>query len=372
MLVKALYLAAAHLTARALAFHQPLASIYAHRSLATGELHWARSDIDLVALLGENGLTGSQLAGLYRRFRLLRRFNPALHHLEIYRLADLNRFAHQDTVWNDMEQRSQRPLWNELPPPLAVPLQPLHALRRFLLWTETLFPQALQKQDQRNLTKLALECWNFYRVAVAGLERPWLLRSQMREDLHSHRPDAIPGPALVWELAEALHRQLLPELRPLQKPYQTRLVFPPFGFQRSLLVLPGSDWPIASNLEPGTLVTTAPLLHLYLKFRNSFLAWTLPQELWDLGMLPPDEAAFRRDLNYYNSAHFLYFPGFADRHSPRPEVRLDYLEWASQNGLQPPPIRAAAPLGCIETYYRREYDGLAERCRNLQDRLDRG
>jgi len=371
MLVKALYLAAAHLTARALAFDQPLAGIYAHRSLATGELQWARSDIDLVALLGEQGLNGTQLARLYQRFGLLRRLNPALHHLEIYRPSDLSRFARQDTVWNDMEQRSQLALCGQLPPPLAVPLQPLHALRRFLLWSETLFSQALQKQDQRNIEKLSLECWNFYRVASGGLQRPWLLRSQMRRDLQNHRPDGKAGARLVWEIADTLHKQHLNPLLPLKQTYRTRLVFAPFGFHRDLIVLPNASWPVPSGLNPGTMVTTPPLLHLYLQFRNSFLAWTLPRELQNLGMQAPDESAFRRDLIYYNAAHFLYFPGFSDRNSPDPEVRLSYLEWASQNDTRPPAIKAALALGSVSAYYQRAYDRLAERSCILQERLDR-
>jgi len=81
----AIYRPAAAFTARLLATSHAVESVLVHRSVATGEVSFGRSDIDLLLVIRpEAAYDGEMLASLYHQVRQLQRVNPAMNHIDLY------------------------------------------------------------------------------------------------------------------------------------------------------------------------------------------------------------------------------------------------------------------------------------------------
>jgi hypothetical protein len=126
-------------------------SILLHRSVATGEVSFGRSDIDLMVVIDpETAASGQKMASLYRTVRRARILNPALNHLDVFDPGGLADLARMDTFWGSIERRTARLLRGE---PVEIPLAPVepnHALARFLLWAEWFFAIAVRQRNRRN------------------------------------------------------------------------------------------------------------------------------------------------------------------------------------------------------------------------------
>ena len=375
MLACSIYRLAARLSALLLGTSGCLQSVLVHRSVATGEVVFGRSDIDLLVVL-RPGVTGARLARLYQGLRLLQKCNPALTHLELFRPGQLEELARRDTVFGSMERRSMRLLYGEPVTLAPLPVEPQHALRKFLLWCEVFLAVALHQRNARNLHKIALECWNYYAVAQGLQSQPWLLRSEMQRHLPgSHSQLHTPQGALsfVLELARQLHGSRLPPLTPLRSPLIFNALLPPYCFQRRFVVLPEPQSPLPSQVfEPGAFAVTPELLHLYAHYKNGFLHGLLPQTLLNLGMQPPKPAGFTLDLLHYCDPRALFFPGFADRRAPHPAARLACLQHAwgwLKRDLLPPPLEPAGLQSWvldIVDYYRTSYEPLQAQSDQLE------
>lgn len=367
-----LYRVAAWLSAQWLGASGHLQSVAAHRSVATGEVRLARSDIDLVLVLGPDPQPGPALARLHQWLAVLRRFNPALVHLEVYPPSGLQEFAQEDSVWAQMEQRSLLPLWGPRPSLPDLPLQPLHATRRLLLWWEILFcPCLFGRRRKLHLKKACLECWNFFALGRGLTARPQVRRDEMERELRRHgrhpRGDlaslstAVP---FFLGMVQELHQCLRPSLPTLPETLLVTALTAPHCSPTRLWIVPHPQSAIPKEMQAGDLIATPELLDLMVHTKNAFFSWCLPPEL---GIVSPDAASYRRDAHYLCSAHFLLFPGFVQPAGLHPAVRLDIARLALHSlrqGQTPPPLGQADLSGLRRNfpdppaYYRHEYEAL--------------
>jgi len=382
------YRLAAKASARALASSPIVESVMVHRSVATGEVRFGRSDIDLLMVISRQGAEdGAQLASLYQQLKRVRIFNPALSHIEVFEPDGIAAQARMDTFWGSQERRTATLLRGEPVEFPGDPLQPDHAVRKFLLWIEWFFALAVQQRNRRNLRKTSLESWNACAAAEGLIPEPYLLRSDMEaqaqrlESPLAARKLEEPSYAarFVFGLADRLHRSRLPALGTLTQPLVFETILAPLAHRRRFVVLPRPDHPLPPEaFAPGAFPCTPEALHLYLQYKNSFLWWALPEELVRLGMKPPGIAAFLRDCRYYSHNRFLCVPGFADSHLPSP-ARLECIrhaiDWAHRGAL-PPAIpqermRETLPKSLsIPDYYRSVYDPWRCQSLQLQESLD--
>lgn len=383
------YRQAAKVSARNLATSPVVESVLVHRSVATGEVSFGRSDIDLLLVIGQPGAEdGAKIASLYRKVRLLRVANPALNHIEVFEPDGIAGHARMDTFWGSMERRSASLLLGKPVEFPSVPVQPDHAVSRFLLWMEWFFALSLQRRSRRNLRKTSLESWNAYATADGLIPEPYLLRREMEahvertEDAATARRLEDPSCAtrFVFGLADRLHRPRLPALGTLARPLVFETILAPLALRRRFVVLPRADYPLPpETFAPGSFPCTPETLHLYLHYKNAFLYWALPPELLNLGMKPPGIGEFLRDCRYYNHNRFLCLPGFADSNPPSQAVRFKCirhtLEWAERGELPPaiPPEKLlGTPTGTtpITDYYRSAYDAWRCQSQQLQESLN--
>ncbi|HVN29469.1 MAG TPA: hypothetical protein VMT64_13320, partial [Candidatus Binataceae bacterium] len=202
-------------------------SVALRRSAATGEVDFGRSDIDLMVIVHpEKAADGGCIEALYRSVTRARRFNPALTDVEVYTPDAVAAHAGTDTFWASSDRRAAMLLCGDPIEIPSLPVDPNHALHRFLFFLETFFSIALQRRNERNLRKISLECWNAYASAERLIDEPYLLRSEM--EAHALRVEnklnvtALAEPRyasrFVLELADRMHRSRMPVLQKLDRP----------------------------------------------------------------------------------------------------------------------------------------------------------
>ncbi|HSW48951.1 MAG TPA: hypothetical protein VLH09_02200 [Bryobacteraceae bacterium] len=388
-LAAAVYRQAAKFSARVLVRSPVVESVLLHRSAATGEVDFARSDIDLLLVIGEQAAgDGEALASLLRLVNRARFMNPALSHIDVFEPSALTGFAAADTFWASTERRTVLPLAGKPVEIPAGPVHPDHALSRFLLWVEWYFAIAVQQGNRRNLRKTALESWNAYAVADRLISEPGLRRSEMagqarrfESGLETERL-AEPSYAarFVFGLADRLHRSRLKPLRRLSRPLIFEAVTAPLCLRRLFVVVPGPDSPLPPEaFLPGAFPCTPEYLDLFAHPKNPFLHWIFPPLLTDLGIAPPAAKEFLLACRFYGHTRFLFMPGFANPGPSTQAARMALVrhaaDWALRNEAPPPVQREkigalmASGLRTAEAYYRNEYGPLRAETRRLQESL---
>lgn len=381
-----LYRSIARLSAKALAAGGATSSIAVRRSVATGEVVFPFSDIDMLAVVNDAvAASGAKLAEFYQRLRWARLLSPRLSHVEVQSRRGLRQMAELDSFWASMERRTNRTLTGKQLSIPEIPVKPDDAVAKFGLWTEWFFPIALQLDSGRNIRKTALECWNAFAMAEGLVEAPSLLRCDMEANLRQANPempvDRLREPSyaasFVFALAQRLHESRLPALKTLSEPLMFDVTIAPLSMRRLFVVLPTADSPLPNSAcTKGAWPCTPELLQLYVRYKNPFLYWSFPAELVRLGLEPPSRETFLAACRYYGHERFLTTPGFASPFLNAQGTRLDHIEHALAAILQghaPEPTSegridgmASGAAACLE-YYRSSYDGLRSRTLQLQD-----
>lgn len=385
------YRAAARVVAAALARSDLVRSVCVHRSVATGEITFGRSDIDLLVIIREpsaEGADGDQLAELCRAVRWLCRLNPALGHVEVHDARGLRDWIGTDTYRGSVERRSMRRIWGD---EVEIPWRPIRvsrAIPHLAVWPYNHFSMAVRQRNVRNLRKSALEMWNAYAVAMGMIREPFLTRRET-EAFHDHRvagrglagagKDLFLLRQFALQTAADLHRQVRSALAQLPEPFIFQCLLPPRFHQRTFVVLPGasSDLPPAA-FAPDSFVCTPELLHLYVEFVNPFLHAMLPEQIRSLGFQPPCVEAFVHSSRCYIHSYTLRNPGFQYPQTWPPvggvAVVGNAIEYL-RNGEVPPPTppkQIAAVLATppsVSDYYRSIYPRLLREQESLWDQL---
>jgi predicted nucleotidyltransferase len=385
----AFYRQAARVSARTL-FSSPIVeSVMLHRSAATGEVDFGRSDIDMLIVVDEEGAEeGAAIASLCRELNRARLFNPALNHVDVYEPHGIASQARMDTFWASVERRSSMLLRGKAVEIPFAPVHPDHALQKFLLWVEWFFAVSVQQRNRRNLWKTSLECWNSYASAEGLSREPYVLRREMEaqarrieENLATKRlGEPAYATRFVFELAERLHRSRLPALRKLSKPLVFEAITAPLCLHRRFVVVPRADSPLPpETFEKGAFPCTPEILDLFVHAKNAFFYWILPPELLELGIQPPFTSEFLRACGSYSHSRFLFHPGFAIPSLQTQTARLAIIRHAmdgASRGELPSAIpqeeireMMAAGAATIAEYYRTEYGRLRRESRQIQESL---
>jgi hypothetical protein len=365
-LVNGVYRGAARLSGRFIGGCGLLESAFVHRSVASGEIAFGRSDIDLV-LVAREGACGADLLGLYERVRQLRRFNPAVGHMAVQDSAGVASEVEADTYLGSIDRRSALTVYGRPVEVPALPVRAEDAIRRFAFWQDSYLSTAMRLGDRRNLGKIAADMWNACAVSRGRLQVPFVTRWEAeRHWLASGQAGQGHGAARCFRMAKRLHDEILPPLERLGEPCAFRRKLAPRFRDRAFLVLPEADAGVRPEaLEPGSFVTTPELLHLYLHFVNPFMDWVLPDALRRAGFQPPSPEAFTRACLFYGHTHTTRNPGFMHPHAAAPGMILGLLEHCAEylrDGEAPPPPapEQAEASGrrriAVEEYYLREFD----------------
>jgi predicted nucleotidyltransferase len=387
-LAAAIYRKAAKISSHVLAGSPMVESVLLHRSVATGEVIFGRSDIDLMLVISrEDAQDGAKLGSLYRKVQRLRIVIPVLNHIELHEPDGVQNLARIDTFWGSITRRAVMLLSGKaVEIPVAV-VEPVHALGRFGLAVEWFFAISVQQKNRRNLRKISLESWNACATAEGLIPEPYLLRSEMEaavlrteRNIFTRRlsePSYATG--FVFGLADRLHRQRLPALRKLAKPLIFEAITAPLALRRLFVVIPHADELLPPEaFARGAFPCTPEVLHLYLHYKNPFLYWVMPRPLLDLGMKPPGVQEFLRACRYYSHKRFLFQPGFTGGNPASLSLQMELirhaLEWASRGEL-PPAIpqqdiqeRMSAVTSCPE-YFRTVYGPLRREIQWIEESL---
>jgi hypothetical protein len=392
-LANGIYRQTARATARILGTSEIVERIFVHRSVATGEVTFGRSDIDMAMVVRQpvsESCDAVELWSLYRKVRLLRLCNPALGHIEVHDPFGLQNWLRTDTYRGSMERRSALFVYGE---PIEMPPLPVRtedAVRRFALFPYYFLPAAIRQRNRRNLGKVALEMWNAYATAIGITSEPFLTRRETEAACRAREDAAAavnlgqdPEQALgfAFRLAQRLHDRLLPPLEKISRPTVFSARLPPSFRERVFVVLtgPGSLLP-DEVFRPYSLVLTPELLHLTVHYANAFLHWVVPPELTELGLLPPTVEEFVRTCQFFSNSHVLRNPGFVSNNTRVPVGAVSTVHHAIkylERGQIPPPMnqeevdRVLAVSASFADYYKCVFPRLYKEREELWDAVQR-
>jgi predicted nucleotidyltransferase len=331
-----LYSWAARASAAALARHAVVDRVLVHRSVATGEIAFGRSDIDLVVIVNpdpDGGRHGVEMLDLCRTLRRIRRVNPALNHVEAHDRPGWRAWLSIDTFRASQERRCAITLWGEPETLPATPIDPRHAVRHFVLYPLHYLVAVLAGGQRRHLSKIALEMWHAYAVATGALAEPFVRRDEMRAHYERSPERQQLGPlgrtpealtAFMWNLARILHDRLLPPLAEFRERLSVALRVPPYRGVRPF-VLPtvsSGDLPAA---RLNTTMLSPEALHLFIHYVNPFVWHGLPRELIEKGFSQPPVASFAEASRYQFRRQTLRAPGLMTDNTTLATAWADFL-----------------------------------------------
>jgi hypothetical protein len=378
-LANGVYRSAATVTGKALLRDEIVHGVYVHRSVAAGEVSFGRSDIDLMVILREpNSETGdaAELASLYRRVCWLRRFNPAAGHIRLYTPAEFEASMCSDTYRGSVTRRNSILLAGKAVAISHAPVRREDAIRRFAYWPDNFFSIAVRERNRRNLRKMATEMWCAYALAQGRITEPYVTRRETVErsiadgdggrlvDVARHPEQA---PEYVLGLAKNLHDELFPPLKPLREPLVFSRPILPRSRHRVVVIVPDGRSAIpAQAFQAHSFFATPELLHLFIHYVNPFFDWMLPDELRQLGFVPPNQRSYARACQFFGGGATTREPGFLHKGMWVPGAAAAMfghaIEHLKKGAIPPPlPMETLQALGkhepsCSE-YYANEFAG---------------
>lgn len=376
------YRLAARGTGWILAANPAVQSVLAHRSTATGEIDFARSDIDLIVRLNDHEATAERILSLVRLFRTVKYANIALGEVETHRPQEWFDWFEVDSYRGSMERRSALCLYGQDPPRPFHKVQPSHAIRRFVLWFHDHAFVAWNAKNQRNLRKIALEMWNAYAVATGLIDEPYLTRPEMERACLKHEDPAWiadlgrdPERAVQYmlDLARRLHARVAPPLKPLAETQTIEWTLPPYHKPAPWILLPG-PWSAVPELPKRTRHSSPELFDLYFRYAQPFYASLLPKTMLKLGMRQPSVALQAESLRFQYHGQVLRYPGLMSANSRHAlttaQFAADAVERLTAGELyDEPPLPGVKPLPAIPEYYRERFTPLTEQHAELWPRL---
>ncbi len=326
------YLMMARLAARHVAGLGFVRGVHARRSLASGDISFGRSDIDLTIVLDPAESMASEVArlrALARRLAAFRRLLPVVGPPEVATPTELAEWYCSPMFPASAERdRGWRCIWGEAferPPVAATDAGPYLGELPWFFWAWLTLVDDHRRGKVRTCCNLLLDMVNVLYLcagAFAGPKRRSEVLAHWSHDV-GQRPehDAIaaaiagkrprdPRTLLRWVynealiVTEALYAMLASRLGGALPATELRTRVP-FGYRSRTYMLVNLhdrsqvDAALARmEREPDLVVTTAHALELYLYHRNPWEYFAIAER--DRGTLgAPPEAVLRRAIHYY-------------------------------------------------------------------------
>ena len=385
------YRSLARLGAKALGTSPIVQSVLLHRSVAAGEVSFARSDIDLMVIIRKPrgpDLDAAELWKLCLKNSRLRSCLPVFGHVEVHDPDGLEEWDRADTYWASIRRHTSQRLYGIPIEASPTAIRRVHAVLRFCLLPHYFLSAAVLGRNRRNLRKIALDMWNACMTAMGRIAEPFPTRRETEEFLLASddgfsaarlRDDAGYALQFILHTSQQLHAHLLPPLRAAEEPVIFEARLPPSFHLVKFVVLPGSR----PNLSPvalaeNSVVTNAELLDLYIHYANCFAYEILPRDLIRRGFERPGLESAIRTCRYEFHSYWLRAPGFINEHSGRPYARmyafgntLDRLESGdTASRFDPSYVKRYQEMRpSVADYYQFHYARLLEQQERLWERL---
>jgi len=356
--------------------------VLAHRSTATGEIQFARSDIDLIVRLHDDRVTPARMLSLIRLFHTIKYANIALGEVETHLEQEWLDWFAVDSYRGSMERRSALRMYGPEQPRPHHAVRQSHAIRRFVLWFHDHAFVAWNAKNKRNLRKIALEMWNAYAVAIGLMDEPLLTRPEMeRECLKHEDPNWVgelgtsPDRAVQFmlELAQRLHAAVAPALGPRPEVEEVSVAQPPYLKPAQWVSVSGPKAAIP-ELPERARHTSPELFDLFFRYVQPFYYSLMPERLLELGLAPPTTAQQADSLRFHYHGQVLRYPGLmspfagsavvAARFAAEAIPRLEAGEIYDAPLLEP-----LKPYPTIPEYYNEKFTKLSDQHRDLWPRL---
>lgn len=329
-LATVLYRWLARILGRHLGKFEFVESVFVRRSVASGEVSFGRSDIDLTVIIDRPLLSEPdilRLLELWRTVRNLRLCVPLLGEIGVCTRQEHEQLVQVDPYRASLNRRAAHVVYGPPVEIAALPIRPGHAARELAYWFGNYLPRAVRQRDGRNLRKFALEMCNAYLTATGTISEPCLTRAETESVWAAKGPGFPRGwdrklrntLTFCYEIGHALHARLRPRLASLRHPLIFRAPLPPGYRMTTFVVLPGPAHPVpAEAAARDAFVSTPEVLDLYLQYLNAFAGWALPPELPALGIESHSPGMFLRACRYYGVPYRWRFPGFNTKDTALP------------------------------------------------------
>lgn len=341
------YRAIGKVVARALGGLDGVLGVYARRSVATREVSFARSDIDLHVLITTSASLedeGRLLSDLFVRYARAKRAVPCLGHAWVSTRSGLERwYREQPSEW--YRDRAWLCLWGEEfeRPHSALDHESREGLLWWYSWATGALAECLRAGNARRCWNLVLDLFDAYRLHTGLGDEP-ATRTELFEQW---RISGTPTPeraaierarqrgfrtggnellTSIYRESLAIHDMLFEHVEQQLEGHAGGLLessIPPVFAPRTYVVAELSDRDgVARGLarmrsDPGCWLLNERGLKIHLAYRNPWEHATMLAVNTGLELSPPSKAAFERSLRraLYREAPrtfgFMGEPGFA-------------------------------------------------------------
>jgi predicted nucleotidyltransferase len=346
------------LAARRLGRLECVLGVYARRSVATGEVAFGRSDIDLHIVIRPSPSAeaeGELLADLVAAYNRLRRLVPVLGHAWVSTRDELERwYREQPYEW--YRDRGWLRLWGEEfeRPSANADIVGHEGLLWWYAWAVWSLPEVFQRGNARQCYNLLLDMFDVYRL-YAGLSSVPLLRSELfelwwesgehsrareliaRARRHGFRVERNVALGAVYRESLVVHDMLFERVAcrlggTAKGSLESRV--PPLYVRRRYELAEASDGRgvelavEAMRQDPAVWLLNERGLKLYLAYRNPWEYPALSDANPELAISRPPEGAYRLGVQralYRESLRTFGFVGQPRFSGPLYEQRRLYL-----------------------------------------------
>ncbi len=320
--------------------------VYARRSVATGEVAFARSDLDLHVLISTSSSLedeGRLLNDVYRRYRHARRAVPCLGHVWISTRAGLEQwYREQPSEW--YRDRGWLRLWGEEfdRPRSRLDDEGREGLLWWYSWATGTLTECIRAGNARRCWNLVLDLFDVYRLHT-GLDEEPATRAELfelwwtsgtptpertaiaRAARHGFRGGGAELLAAIYRESLSIHDHLFEHVEQLEGHASGRLdsSVPPLFTPRIYSIAEHSDRDgierglAHMSTDPGCWPLNERGLKIHLAYRNPWEHQVMAAANPGLDLSPPSRDAFERNLR--RALHreaprtwgFMGEPGFA-------------------------------------------------------------
>jgi predicted nucleotidyltransferase len=335
-----IYLFFAKIIAQILSRFEPVTAVFGKRSLASGEIVFGKSDIDITILIKDFDSEKDEayfLSKLYDIYLLTQKFFPILGECDIYNRFDIHTFYCLNT-YNSVADRTWIKLYGSEIDPFPSEVRKEDIVFRFLWWFFSFLITCYRRNNFKGCFNVFTELVNCYCTYSGEFERPKLKRQYILDYLITVNPSCEKLKALKFafnsrfrsndyrfltnwiyqqclELANRLYDLIPYKLRGKVKAETIYSYSPPEFLPRKYIVIESLlEKKIISCLkimkrDRQSILVTDKLLNLYFRYYNPWEYYTMLKSAQGIDLSEPSvEATQEYVLRRVNKVFPRYVP----------------------------------------------------------------